>query len=638
MENNIPTNFQITNSLSLKLNRLLLINKLLNEQSIDSITVTEFEAFTSLFSNIFLNAFQQKPISVIVSQIIKSSSRYSLKSTNDSQIKMNKVMIISIITLFHLRNKYQSLIKFESLFAIIGKLYNEDYLITSDLNSYFIILIRLGLIDLKDTIFFEKRTLFNQTFDLLTKAVVIDCKRNKSDLIIETLSFFKKEVVDEERDLFFLSKSMTYFKFGCSVYQSVSYLHDEHIRETVIAKLNEVIIPIYQSKFSIKLMKNHMNIIKDSILNYNTKSREEVKNNLLASRYQMQFLTNCSSFEQNKEKVDLFQINRGFIFNGDSKKGLKANINTQLKNFTIIFSFKLIPSSSSVLAKKTYPILSFISPENNNANILGFSINSIDNYLCFTITTEQEQKDIKEINIVPFQSYLFIITGYPSSSIYKINIKYNKMQISNFNINKIKDKSTICYIGYRPQLKNDSNDDWVFQGEIGTVIILKDILSDQIIFNMFNLKGNYDNFFYASQYDTSYISKYINIITVNDKFYPMALNCFDRQAPSIMEMTTFIISPLTFQLAYNDKGLEYLTKYQYKFNYLNINQNELRFQEKIDLLCYFFDEFTIFERNSTVFELLKRDGFKFITLHLEYYYSLLVENKDLHLNQLKGLM
>lgn len=636
MENKPNENNDIRCSNSQIKEHLVLINELITELGYHSILNKEMSYFISQISLLCHNSFFG---------FIRNLN-YILNSPliflNEKLIEKNKSIQYIILLIYYFTTNNQSKhskIILKLLNHLMVKLYQENYYNEKDLNSICQLVIRIDLNDLSidNKNLNQNRKEYEFYFNYLNMLININNininKRNA--IILNSLDYFINNFINTAM-INHLSKDMWYLDYFHVLTQSLTketILGDKEIND-ILNRLNSIITSIYRYNFSKQTMKYFVLSLKSMLVNFDSKTENETMENMQKLEYHMNIIKQIISSEIEFEKSGCIFIQKGFLFKGKNTKGLKTTINSQINSFTLIFSFKLIPFANDD-NKESYPLISFITKDNNMNEItqLGFKINKREEKYKLILTSKQTTVD-QDIMINPYTSYNIIIVLSSSPlgpSKRTLKIKYNKETTKDITLENCVFENSNFYLGYANSNDYDKQER-VFQGEIGTVIFIKDILSDLILQNLTNLKGYYNMILYwVYKYDLHYIDKYTSVNMIKDKSIILAKNCIKKQRNSFLNSIEFILTPLCIQYIDHNQGIHFSNiKTLYKFNTLFVNSTQHLIKDRIELLCPSSNDFNIFDRKSTLFEFILNEGFALIILYLEYYYSVvsLLKLKD----------
>lgn len=651
----------VQNNFMIGQNHLLLINQLIKKVGYHPLSNNKINDFILQISTLSFSLYSHYINNL--DYLRKSSFVYSLKQFDKSSSIQYFMLIICYITICKESKHSKSLLFM--IHHLVLKLYQEKHYDNISVNLISTLMIKFDSNDFliedgndnvniydnqKEIVIIKQneKTLYGVYLNYLDNIIKIN-NDSKYTIILNSLDYFIKEIINKSL-LFLLSKDMFYLEHGYLLIQNLIKLksntcesnNDNQIK-SIIHKLDIIITSIYRYNFTKQTLKYFILTIKSMLINFESKTESESIQNIVKQEYHLQIIQKTMKSEGEIEKNDQSCIQTGFIFQGRSIKGIKAPVNSKIKHFTLIFSFKLIPFPNDNHLIQSYPLISFISKEiksKTEINQLQFSIEIKDDKykLLFYLNNRGYDQDII---IQPYTSYNIIIVLSPSPlgpSKKTIKIKYNET-VKDITLDTFTLENIDCYLGYSCS-NNADNQYSVFQGEIGTVIFIKDILSDQILQNFTYLKGYYNMILYSAyKYDLDYINKYTSINLVKDKMTKNARNWIKKQRHSFCNSIEFVISPLCIQsINDNQRIIKVNEKKSYKFNSLFVNPNQHIIEDKMKLLCPISNYFNIFERKMTLFEFIMGDGFSFIILHLEYYYSIVsllkINNTNLLINQM----
>ena len=194
-----------------------------------------------------------------------------------------------------------------------------------------------------------------------------------------------------------------------------------------------------------------------------------------------------------------------------------------------------------------------------------------------------------------------------------------------------------------------------FKGFVGPFIVFNNSYSKEkeiIIDYIFKLKGKYGNFIY-----NNYNMRSILIFEEYDYVYENILKYFESQKKNIQSDIELYIYPESFKKKFID-NIDYLYLYngkeicltkikkknlntyekinkkvkfdlQYDEDYIQENENFANLNKfdkniQLEIPFNFNSKFFIFKNKNTFSEFLKMDGIKFLILHLNFYYQIII--------------
>ena len=405
-------------------------------------------------------------------------------------------------------------------------------------------------------------------------------------------------------------------------------------------------------------MSPFLNITKNSLVNFNNNSLEELNQKMSIDNFMINYFLKIFEKEKNLYSLDTYKLNEGFYLGDDN-----CGINVIIKKFkndekTFFFSFNLIPINNI----ENYSIITF-QKENN----IYFSINLIKNKNSnnYELVININSKNIlTEITIIPEQTYLFAISFFTKKKFiinyiggqYKIKQKSyeysykDNIDWENFNL------CIGCKLQYYSLLKENTylylN---TFKGFVGPFIVFNNSYSKEkeiIIDYIFKLKGKYGNFIY-----NNYNMRSILIFEEYDYVYENILKYFESEKKNIQSDIELYIYPESFKKKFID-NIDYLYLYngkeicltkikkknlntyekinkkvkfdlQYDEDYIQENENFANLNKfdkniQLEIPFNFNSKFFIFKNKNTFSEFLKMDGIKFLILHLNFYYQIII--------------
>ncbi len=622
-----------------------------------------------------------------------SKFNLNLKNNNLNNKQLFKYFLLHIFYFFEKYNNEQNnkeefskiYNSINSLIVLFSNLYNSNFFHINHFEIFSRQLLLFSLIQIKekknkcDYIYednFIKNIMFIPLSFNIIKNIYINKKKNISKeeeiSISNYFAFFDELILSNN-----ISNLNLLQRYESKILNIIECLYLINSKSNELNRtLDNFISKLYILNFSMKgLMSQFLNITKNSLVNFNNNTLEEFNQKMIIDNFMINYFLNVFIKEQKLYSLDTYKLYEGFYLGSDNC-GINARIN-KLNNRenTVLFSFNLIPIKNI----ENYTIIIFQKENNIYFSINLIKIKSSNNYeLIIKINSNYFQPNII---IIPEQTYLFAISFFEKKKFiinyiggqYKIKQKSNeysykdKIYLENFNLcigckleyNTFSKENTYLYLN-------------TFKGFVGPVIIFNKsykIEKETMIDYIFKLKGKYGNFIY-----NNYNMKNILIFEENDYYYEKILKYFKSEENNIQKDIELYIYPESFKNKYIDhinylylnNGKEiYLTKIKEKnlnvdkknneTKNLNLECDKVYIQEnanfthlkevenniQLEIPYNFNSKFFNFRNKSTFSEFLKMDGIKFLTLHLNFYYQIIIyfnkskkEQKDNQSNKL----
>ena len=615
-----------------------------------------------------------------------SKFNLNLKDINLNKEQLFKYFLLHIFNFFEKhnneKNKKEEFSKIynsiNSLIFLFSKLYNSDFFHIKHLEIFSRLLLLFSIIPKKkeknynyDNIYKDnliKNIMFIPlSFNIIKKTFINRSKNISKEEEISISNYF--EFFDDlilKNNIPNLNLLKRYESKILNVMECLYLINSES--NELNKSLDSFLSKLYIFNFTMKdLMSPFLNITKNSLINFNNNSLDELNKKMIIDNFMMNYFIKIYEKEQHLYSLDKYKLYEGFYLGCDT-----CGINMIIDKFknnenTFLFSFNLTPINNI----NNYTIITF-----QKENEIYFSINlskKNNNYELIIIINSNQI--LTNITIIPEQTYLFAISFFEKKKfiIYYIGGQYKNKQKSNeygYSEEIHWENFNLC-IGCKLEYYSYKYENTylylnTFKGFVGPFIIFnksyqkeKEIIIDYI----FQLKGKYGNFIY-----NNYNLQSILIFEENDYYYENILNYFNSEL-NIQNDIELYIYPESFKNKYID-NIDYLNLYNGKkislykkkektiekyftikkneitkksflfFNntlqlnlkydkyYIQENENfadlknfddNIQFEIPFNFNCKFF----IFKNKNTFSEFLKMDGIKFLILHLNFYYQII---------------
>ena len=605
-----------------------------------------------------------------------SKFNLNLKNSNLNNEQLFKYFLLHIFNYFekhnNKQNKKEELLKIYNsinfLIDLFSNLYNRNLFHINHFEIFSRLLLLFSIIHIK-----EKKYNYDNIYkdNLIKNIMFIPLSFNiiKNTFINKKKKISKKEEISisnyfEFFDELILTNNISNLnllrRYESKILNIIEciYLINSESNE-LNRNLENFISKLYIFNFTMKdLMSPFLNITKNSLVNFNNNSLEELNQKMSIDNFMINYFLKIFEKEKNLYSLDTYKLNEGFYLGDDN-----CGINVIIKKFkndekTFFFSFNFIPINNI----ENYSIITF-QKENN----IYFSINLIKNKNSnnYELLININSKNIlTEITIIPEQTYLFAISFFTKKKFiinyiggqYKIKQKSyeysykDNIDWENFNL------CIGCKLQYYSLLKENTylylN---TFKGFVGPFIVFNNSYSKEkeiIIDYIFKLKGKYGNFIY-----NNYNMRSILIFEEYDYVYENILKYFESQKKNIQSDIELYIYPESFKKKFID-NIDYLYLYngkeicltkikkknlntyekinkkvkfdlQYDEDYIQENENFANLNKfdkniQLEIPLNFNSKFFIFKNKNTFSEFLKMDGIKFLILHLNFYYQIII--------------
>ena len=464
------------------------------------------------------------------------------------------------------------------------------------------------------------------------------------------LSAKNKQIIQKSR----LIKNYNVFKFSLEI---IKRINEVNITKEFINFLNEDLISYKPNYFMITKRTDMLELInlndrKDYILDFLAKLYSfryskafldvfiqkiidvyDIKNNnnktieiLKYLNRDLVLLNLMQKNEYKRYKEDPYILSHGFVVNNNEKSGISLGGIIIRETLTMIFSFcyspdkKDIKPPDEVMNKgKTknlnkIPILELIKEEQSVVSgVSGFSFFIKDNTLYHR--KYNSDKDIELCKVKENETYMC----YYSIKEHK---KFVIIIKSNSNSNPFKKEEDIKFL-LNNKLKLSvgrffAKESLRFEGYIGPVLLFKS-LPNEIIPNIFGLKGSYEKMLFLGEYNYTFTDKYDKDINCpnllcnskEEKNFLIHQKALIDKKIDINDLLIYYLSPI-----YEGSSLN---KKDYTVNILKEFKISFSIAPKPEFGAIFF-----FKNVFTPFEFIKNEGINFLVLIFE----LIVSNVD----------
>lgn len=531
----------------------------------------------------------------------------------------------NFISSIHLNNPERKKLKmFAYIDDYIYKLYKSCYVLF-DFKSFEILskfLLLLSTINFQTSSFsqfndshFESLYLFKLSVKIINDTIV----KNKQITINEItylktfLQFilFRVEVPeksDKNKDNVFLLSKYDYFsKDLYSMINVLRVLPKSDVRKEIKKLLLDVLFNIFHNNFTFhKVMNPLVNITKDCLLNMEIENLEEIRNDLLISRFSMKL------YDKIINEHIYINLQSGFYMNDDNTRITVEHSNFQCQKSLLFFSFNLHPKENQM----SYPIITFKGEKVKEKEnyILLIKIKREGNKF-FLILESQKKEEIKkeEIKIEeikPYENYYCSMHKAKHLSI--TTNKMKKLSDLTQTVPPFMNKNLVeCKIGYF----KDNLEELHFHGILGSIINVEIESFEES--KLINYLDKYENYFLSKYLNTNHLDK-------TEPYFPVKVSSL-----------TMVIHPLSFQFVpfiYDHGQTENKSggscEMKIKMSSFLVQKKEKDPKPTIILQNKFSKNFYSFYKIPKYIEFINNDGINYILLQLEYFYQLYIKKES----------
>lgn len=467
---------------------------------------------------------------------------------------------------------------------------------------------------------------------------------SSSCYVYKFLLFFYNEFIYNNYVNVFHYTTNAYCTDVFSIWNTISLIiQRDNVSKDVSDVILKILITLYKERFT---QWNGMNDVvqqtKMLLINYNKNSSHDMRNVLCKNEFILKTIDTLIDKDNDLcGRDDVYKPKRCFYFNGSNNSYFTWKAVPSHSELVIIFSFNLAVNNKQQQQQQMYSIMSITYKHNSSINIYlnkdtCSSSSSNDLYeLVVHRTNSKSDRTIKtKCEIHPHRTYLTVITfTKKQTTIYYKTSTYSeyksvssmfhvelKKKILTFHLGKSDSSSTI--------ITNPNINALPFKGFIGPVIgLIKS--NDELIRNIFSLKGKYYDLLYIKYYDLQCVEYNKRRIITKDE--ANAVEYFKNKCEiNIKDIIVFIVDPQAFDhvVAVN----------KYKGNIKNnkceceIKANFMEFQEgtcfsgQRSVMYYtaFTQKFNVYKVYDRLFMFVDCGGFKYLVLQLEFCFQVLL--------------
>lgn len=641
------------------------INKILMRTEIPNIrviSVEEFKNFCILWNS------NSEVFSSNLNIIYNSKNKFSLPFLN--QDIFGNFLILWTYTITDARRQRREK-PFLDLIKIINKLFKEKFLNLNFVEkiSKFLLLSSLTTSRKEKNSIESIENFYFLAYSFELVKIILqkdELDKEEEDFLYKYFEFFSRKLIkDNPSNIFSLIQEKNTLKAFFEFASEIIIRIPENQNEELTKKIKEAINSILMNNFTFQTaMVPLINQMKKVCINFHTASQAQLCKRLNVPDFQNLMIMNLFEEEEGK---DPYKMEKGFFF--WDKSFLFSGHFRFKKNLLVAFSFNLQIKEEST---EEYWVLQFIK-EDNREIWLGFAIQKKEGHFFLQIQTLDKNLIETGVEIIPNKTYIFFV--FQKRKERKINLWYFDQSNRQRTYKCFETSKQVCEEGTRLligcKLKEETKkldkkkeplqkEELVssFTGEIGTVIAMcsmdkSENLTENFIENMIRLKGRYDHilsFLCNNEYKN--LNKY-NFISESD-FIEVQENMKRLEALELINTVVMVISPYSFQFAKPDitvrksRGKPDITVQQSRENLeerkikKNYNYIDHKFANKnieyktpsgfskneIELSGGFSPLFHTFWNYLSSSQFLVCEGLKLLQFQLEFYYQILLIQKD----------
>ena len=500
----------------------------------------------------------------------------------------------------------------------LGDLINQNYIFNSSINFLIDFYKNINNTDIKDE---KEINILNISLIKLFETLYNHLLRNKKSL----------HYLQRYKDV----QNLSLFNIIIFYNNNTENNEDENIKK-INDFINKILLLVYSFNSSKLINDIILSDIKEGFFELKKGNDTVIKNiiNLLSNKIHL--VNSIYLNEKDTLKNDLYQPKNYFVFNNSLYSGIDYDPQFDLfnYNFALLFSFKISDN------KKNYPLISFLSEENQNNEIEILLNISLQNKR-IGILFQNEHQEFSNIEIQSNKSYLIIIEYF------KNDVGFEKLKLIINNVEERKyinlglidyDKNVFIKLGYltekiRLQSSSLENLSLNFSGIMGPVLIFPDIYNefkDDIIndendlaTHFSRLKGFYDNIIYINKNcDLDYLYIYENFKLISDQRFIKASIYLSEIANKSRRNEYYIISPLSIINAVDHNSKKFIDNLN-GFSKITKNAYIDTFYSTLEVPSN-KTEATYAKLNiNSLQSFVQYEGLHLLTLILEYHYNLL---------------
>ena len=552
------------------------------------------------------------------------NKRGNIKNTKDLYLNLYK-LILKFHNSFNITTIYDiiEIVRYNIILSL-NNLINNNSIFNYSINF---------LVEFYKTIINKKKKdeeeikLLNISLIKLLETIYNNLLKNGKNLI-----FFQRYENIEDLSLFNIT---VFYKKIETEFENIGGNEDTQNLNEII---NKIILLVFKFNYNKLINEIILNDIKEGFFELKKGNDIKIKNiiNLLSSKIYL--VNNIYLNEKEYLKDDLYFPNKYFVFNNSHESGIDYNPEFDLfnYNFLLMFSFRLSDNT------KNYPLISFISGENeNNENEILLNISLQNKKL--TILFQNEYQESSNIEIINNKSYFIIIEYFKG----EYGFEKLKLIINNDEERKFIELGLIYYdkkifikLGYITEKLKKHNSYLEnlllnYEGIMGPVIIFPDIDNKfeynsinekeekEFLYNTSMLRGFYDNILYINKnYDLNNIYSYENYKLITSQNFIKANSFFYEILNKIEKEIYYIISPLSI-INTNEKNTKIFMDNISGLKKIQKNFDIDTFYSTLSIPSKYTNATYPKINRYSIQCFIENDGIHLLTLILEYYYNLL---------------
>ena len=394
--------------------------------------------------------------------IVKNTKKEFKKKEIEKKNEFKIFLLKQLFLLF----KYLSLneeINTKKYYDLITELYHLIFKVHNSLKitqiNDIIEIIRYNIIMSFDDLI-KKNYIFNSSINFLIdfykNIINNDTKKDEKEINTLNISLIKlfetlyNQLLSNKKSLHYLQRykdiqNLSLFNIIIFYNKNTENNEDENIKK-INDIINKIILLVYSFNSSKLINDIILSDIKEGFFELKKGNDTVIKNiiNLLSNKIHL--VNNMYLNEKDTLKNDLYQPKNYFVFNNSLYSGIDYDPQFDLfnYNFALLFSFKISDNT------KNYPLISFLSEENQNNEIEILLNISLQNKR-IGILFQNEHQEFSNIEIQSNKSYLIVIEYFKNDvGFEKLKLIINNMEERKYiNLGLIDyDKNVHVKLGY----------------------------------------------------------------------------------------------------------------------------------------------------------------------------------------------
>lgn len=489
--------------------------------------------------------------------------------------------------------------KEKPLIHFLIKLYENQYLTFIDIEKIITRFIEVSLLVVKAQL--KKIHLF--LFALRLFIHLVENNKNhfdseKSNSINRILFFIDSSILSNKTNCFILSQRKDFL----NILSLINTFSINNKTDSTVSKIIfDLLLKVYSYSYSDVIFRHMMTKAKKVLINIDKAKKARIASDIILMRNQLYLILQMIQKEEKEETLN--QIKAGFVFTNSLNSGLTiSDINLNLKNNIILFSFNQYSQQNNEKA------VLFNSSNSKHPNLLSCYIKNTFLNIQFGKNTYQSQYCI-ELNTF-YYVYIFISKSLFKTATVRLKINHHTEEFKCTITSEDADTLTFGFISKdRHTIQYNTLH---FEGILGPLLYFNCIFGENDIDNIYKDSTHYELILSNTK------CKSDNILGKELIQNRSAYYSYEKY----MDNLALFLNPYTVINAFKSKK-EYHDTYSYT-----------KHKKESNIFCkikYTFNSLPIsknfgvypFVNLRTISQFIEYDGIDYLTLNIEYYYTLI---------------